>query len=32
MPSAGFGIGYQIAPRVSLGFEHKTTFTLERSI
>ena len=29
MPSAGFGIGYQIAPRVSLGFEHKTTFTLK---
>ena len=29
MPSAGFGIGYQIAPRVSLGLEHKTTFTLK---
>lgn len=28
MPSLGFGIGYQIGKRVSLGIEHKTTFTL----
>ena len=27
MPSVGFGIGYQFAPRFSMGFEHKTTFT-----
>ena len=27
MPSIGFGIGYQVAKRVSLGIEHKTTFT-----
>lgn len=27
MPSLGFGIGYQFAPRFSMGFEHKTTFT-----
>lgn len=27
MPSLGFGIGYQIGKRVSLGIEHKTTFT-----
>jgi len=26
MPHAGFGIGYQLGPRVTLGFEHKTTF------
>ena len=29
MPSAGFGIGYQVAPRFSIGLEHKTTFTLQ---
>ena len=28
MPSLGFGLGYQIGKRVSLGIEHKTTFTL----
>ncbi|MBI1837839.1 MAG: hypothetical protein HYR91_11310 [Flavobacteriia bacterium] len=27
MPSLGFGLGYQIGKRVSIGFEHKTTFT-----
>ncbi|MFN5415525.1 MAG: hypothetical protein ACK5B9_00605 [Flavobacteriia bacterium] len=27
MPSLGFGIGYQLAPRWSVGLEHKTTFT-----
>ena len=27
MPSLGFGLGYQVAKRVSLGIEHKTTFT-----
>ncbi|MBU3659385.1 MAG: hypothetical protein FGM14_05935 [Flavobacteriales bacterium] len=27
MPSLGFGLGYQIGKRVSLGVEHKTTFT-----
>jgi large repetitive protein len=27
MPSLGFGIGYQLAPRFQIGFEHKTTFT-----
>jgi len=27
MPSIGFGLGYQVAKRVSLGIEHKTTFT-----
>lgn len=26
MPHAGFGFGYQLGPRVTLGFEHKTTF------
>lgn len=28
MPSLGFGIGYQVGPRISIGLEHKTTFTL----
>ena len=28
MPSLGFGIGYQVGKRVTLGLEHKTTFTL----
>lgn len=28
MPSLGFGIGYQIGKRVTLGIEHKTTFTM----
>lgn len=28
-PSVGFGIGYQFAPRFSMGLEHKTTFTLD---
>lgn len=28
MPSLGFGIGYQVGPRFSIGLEHKTTFTL----
>ncbi|WP_343637295.1 hypothetical protein [Fluviicola sp.] len=28
MPSVGIGIGYQIAKGVSLGIEHKTTFTM----
>ncbi|MDX1444615.1 hypothetical protein [Lishizhenia sp.] len=27
-PSLGFGIGYYFAPRISFGFEHRTTFTL----
>jgi hypothetical protein len=27
MPSLGIGLGYQVAPRFSLGIEHKTTFT-----
>lgn len=27
MPSIGFGLGYQMGPRFSMGFEHKTTFT-----
>ncbi len=27
MPSIGFGLGYQVSKRVSIGFEHKTTFT-----
>lgn len=27
MPSLGFGLGYQVGPRFSLGLEHKTTFT-----
>jgi len=29
MPSVGFGLGYQFGPRFSMGFEHKTTFTME---
>ncbi|WP_341902726.1 Ig-like domain-containing protein [Fluviicola taffensis] len=28
MPSVGIGIGYQVAKGVSLGIEHKTTFTM----
>jgi hypothetical protein len=28
MPSLGFGLGYQIGKRVTMGIEHKTTFTL----
>ncbi len=28
MPSLGIGIGYQVAKGVSLGIEHKTTFTM----
>ena len=28
MPSLGFGVGYYITPNVSVGLEHKTTFTL----
>ena len=27
MPSLGFGLGYQLGKRTSLGIEHKTTFT-----
>jgi len=27
MPSLGFGLGYQIGKRFSMGIEHKTTFT-----
>lgn len=27
MPSLGFGIGYQVAPNVTIGLEHKSTFT-----
>lgn len=27
MPSLGLGIGYQVTPKLSLGLEHKTTFT-----
>ena len=27
MPSVGFGLGYQLGKRTSLGIEHKTTFT-----
>lgn len=29
MPSLGFGLGYQLRPRFSMGIEHKTTFTLD---
>ena len=29
MPSLGFGLGYQVGKRVSIGIEHKTTFTLD---
>jgi hypothetical protein len=29
MPSLGFGLGYHIGKRTTLGFEHKTTFTLK---
>lgn len=29
MPSLGFGLGYQIGKRVSIGIEHKTTFTMK---
>jgi len=28
MPSLGFGLAYQAAPRFQIGLEHKTTFTL----
>lgn len=28
MPSLGFGLGYQVSKRFSIGLEHKTTFTL----
>jgi len=28
MPSLGFGLAYQVAPRFSIGVEHKTTFAL----
>ena len=28
MPSLGFGLGYQVGPRFSIGVEHKTTFAL----
>ena len=28
MPSLGVGLGYQVGKRVSIGIEHKTTFTL----
>jgi hypothetical protein len=28
MPSLGFGLGYQISKRVSIGLEHKSTFTM----
>ena len=29
MPSLGFGLGYHIGKRTTLGIEHKTTFTLK---
>ena len=29
MPSLGFGLGYQLSNNVSIGLEHKTTFTLK---
>jgi hypothetical protein len=29
MPSLGFGLGYHIRKRTTIGFEHKTTFTLK---
>ena len=29
MPSVGFGLGYQIGPRFSMGVEHKITFTMD---
>lgn len=29
VPSLGFGIGYQVGPRFSIGFEHKTSFALK---
>jgi hypothetical protein len=28
MPSLGFGLGYQVGKRTTIGLEHKTTFTL----
>jgi hypothetical protein len=28
MPSLGFGIGYQVGKRTTIGIEHKTTFTM----
>jgi large repetitive protein len=28
MPSLGFGLGYQVGKRTTIGIEHKTTFTL----
>ena len=28
MPSLGFGLGYQLGKRATIGIEHKTTFTL----
>ena len=28
MPSLGVGLGYMVGKRISIGFEHKTTFTL----
>ena len=32
MPSLGFGLGYQINPWVSIGFEHKVTFALQNNL
>ena len=29
MPSLGFGLGYQLSNNISIGLEHKTTFTLK---
>jgi hypothetical protein len=29
VPSLGFGLGYQVGPRFSLGVEHKTSFALK---
>ncbi len=29
MPSLGIGLGYQLGKRVSIGIEHKTTFTMK---
>ena len=28
MPSLGIGLGYQVTPQLSIGFEHRVTFTL----
>ena len=32
MPSLGVGLGYQITPQMSIGFEHKVTFALHNNL